>query len=239
MINIVLSCSQQAWNKCLLCKSEQDHTFSICLKVAERLKSYNANVCVLPKITGDEGYTLNEVVRLSNDFIRQNGNTGFHLDVHTDGGYNSSGASGYYMSEAGKAFIIPIWRKLTQITPYVDGIVNLRTLKVLRDTVATAGLIEVSFHDKLDEATWIHNNQDKIADAIVEGLVQGTGIVKNQEIVDEQLKSDLEILASYTNSDGTPLLNKEYWTINTKEGSQPNPLYVAKLIKNLARKIIC
>jgi hypothetical protein len=57
--------------------------------------------------------------------------------------------------------------------------------------------------------------------------------------IDEQLKSDLEILASYTNSDGTPLLNKEYWTINTKENSKPNPLYVAQLIKNLARKIIC
>ena len=234
MINIVLSCSQQAWNKCLLCKSEQDHTFSICLKVAERLKSYNANVCVLPKITGDEGYTLNEVVRLSNDFIRQNGNTGFHLDVHTDGGYASSGASGYYMSEGGKAFIIPVWRELTKITPYTDGIVNLRTLKVLRDTVATAGLIEVSFHDKLDNATFVHENQDDIADAIIRGLVQGTGIVKNQEVVDEQFKGKLEILASYTHTDGSQLLDAKYWYARAMQDSN-----IKYLIEKLSSKIIC
>jgi N-acetylmuramoyl-L-alanine amidase len=61
---------------------------------------------------------------------------------------------------------------------------------------------------------------------------------KPQPKIDEELKNILEILASYSNVDGTPMLNKEYWLSNTIEGSKPNPLFVAQLIKNLSRKII-
>jgi hypothetical protein len=65
------------------------------------------------------------------------------------------------------------------------------------------------------------------------------GMVVPIVVEDAQLKSDIQILSSYTNADGTPMMNAEYWLANTVEGSKPNPLYVAKLIKNLARKIIC
>ena len=56
--------------------------------------------------------------------------------------------------------------------------------------------------------------------------------------IDEELKGIIEILASYTNSDGSPMMNKDYWLANTVAGSSPNPLYVAQLIKNLSKKII-
>jgi N-acetylmuramoyl-L-alanine amidase len=56
--------------------------------------------------------------------------------------------------------------------------------------------------------------------------------------IDEELKNIIEVLSTYTNVDGTPMLNKDYWMLNTVEGSKPNPLFVAKLIKNLSAKII-
>jgi N-acetylmuramoyl-L-alanine amidase len=181
VINIVLSPSQQAWNKCAMGDSEQDHTFLIAQRCAEYLKGYNANVCLIPKQDGTEIETLTKVCNISNEFIRNNGGTGFHLDIHTDGGYVGKGASGFYVSEAGKAFIMQIHKSISRITPWGDGEVYFRNLYVLNNTIAVAGLIEISFHDVLEQAKWIHVNMDSIAMAIVRGMEQTTGIVKIQD----------------------------------------------------------
>lgn len=61
--------------------------------------------------------------------------------------------------------------------------------------------------------------------------------VVNDEI-DQELIDIIEVLSSFTNVDGTPMMNKEYWLKNTKQGSNPDPLFVGQLIKNLSRKII-
>jgi hypothetical protein len=46
----------------------------------------------------------------------------------------------------------------------------------LRNTIAFAGLIEISFHDNVEQAKWIHKNIDSIAQAICKGIIQETGI---------------------------------------------------------------
>lgn len=175
MINIVLSPSQQSWNKCAAGDTEKDHTWEIAKRSADLLRQYKCNVCLIPKIDGDEKYTLNQVVIISNNFIQSFGGNGFHIDIHTDAG-GGKGCSGFYMSDAGKGFITQIWREVSKLTPWGDREVSFRTLKVLMDTVATAGLIELSFHDDLEQAKWIHLNMDALAQAIVKGIVQATGI---------------------------------------------------------------
>jgi N-acetylmuramoyl-L-alanine amidase len=178
MINIVISPSQQSWNKCAQGDSEQDHCYEICKKVVDLLRQYECNVCLVPKMLGSEGNTLGQVVTISNNFIRSFGGKGYHLDVHTDAGYKSSGSSGFYISEAGKGFITQIWREVSNVTPWGDGKILLRNLYVLQNTIAVAGLIELSFHDSPEESKWIHMSMDILAQAIVKGIVGATKIKK-------------------------------------------------------------
>jgi len=178
MINIILSPSQQRWNKCLVCSSEANHCFMIAEKVYEYLRNYNCNVSLIYPIDGDERETLNEVVRISNEFVTNNpAERSFHLDIHTDAGGYAKGASGFYSSDYGKSFIMDIWREVSRLTPWGDGTPTKRdNLFVLNGTKAIAGLIELSFHDNKEEADWIHINIDQLAQAIVRGIVANTGI---------------------------------------------------------------
>jgi len=182
MINIILSASQQSWNPCKAGDTEQDHTHLIAQAMSELLKSYDCNVCLIPKIGGTENETLKKVVDYSNAFVKNNpANLSFHLDIHSDA-YNgkSYGASGYYLSESGKEFIQCVYNALSLITPWADRGISKQNFYVLRGTQAIAGLIEVSFHDEATQAKWIHSNIQQIAQALVNGIVVATGIAKKE-----------------------------------------------------------
>ena len=62
----------------------------------------------------------------------------------------------------------------------MDGGISQRDLYVLRETTAVAGLIELSFHDRLEQAKHIHDNMDLYAQAIVSGLIRACGLIKKQ-----------------------------------------------------------
>jgi hypothetical protein len=203
MINIILSPSQQRWNKCAIdgC-NEQEHTHMIAKKIYDILQGYNCNVCLIPNVYGDELYTLNEVVRISNEFVaaHPDAEKSYHLEIHTDGGYAGTGSRAFYLSDAGKGFITQIWRRISRITPWGDGNVSKRYLYTLVHTTAVAGLLEISFHDKMEEAKWIHISMDMIADQIVRGMEETTGIVKiNKPVVmpDVLNRDNVELVARY------------------------------------------
>ena len=185
MINLVLSASQQKWNKCVMGDTENVHTQVIAYKVGEILKSWTDELNILvigqqvtEQQTGDIS-ALRRVINISNEFIKENGGYGYHLDIHTDAGYAASGASGFYISDAGRRFISPIHRNISEISPWVDqGIRSWQGLLVLNSTIAVAGLIEVAFHDKQEEAEWIHNNVNDIADAIARGIMEALKLQK-------------------------------------------------------------
>jgi N-acetylmuramoyl-L-alanine amidase len=161
--------------------SEEDHTFEICKKTEELLKDYDCNVYVISKdVIGSESDTLNKVVNLSNDFATSKGGQSFHIDVHTDGGYKGKGASGFYFSENGRQFISIIHNEVSRITPWLDGGIAERDLYVLRKTTATAGLVELSFHDIYEQAKHIHENMDLYAQALCRGLVRACGLQKKK-----------------------------------------------------------
>ena len=229
MTNIVLSCSQQKWNQCLVpgC-NEQSHTYAIAEATARILKDFDCNVYVIPKIDGTEAFTLNEVVRRSNDFVSSNPATAsYHLDIHTDGGYDGSGASGFYYSEGGKAFISKMYNELTKITPWTDGGLTERNLMVLRCTNATAGLIEISFHDKQNEASWVHENVFEIANAIVRGIIKATGLTK-MEVKILTIEDAIAKLVEHG-----VISSPDYWVMASKA-----VIHLDTLLINMANKLV-
>lgn len=180
MVNIIISPSQQSWNPCAQGDSEANHCFDISKRVADILRQYDCNICLIPKIPGTEEYTLSQVVTISNNFVRAMGanNPSYHLDIHTDAG-GGKGASAFYVSKGGRGFVTQIWRNLSKLTPWGDGSVSLRNnLYVLNNTIATSGLIELSFHDDMEQAKWMHMNMDAIAQNLCESIVAATGIQK-------------------------------------------------------------
>jgi N-acetylmuramoyl-L-alanine amidase len=184
-INIVISPSQQDRNYTAIgdksADTESELTRLVGVEVVNLLARDNRlNVHLVPDFNlGDDRQNLQTAIDDSNKFIRQNGGKGYHLDLHTDGGYAGHGASAFYVSEAGKGFIAPIFNEMCKLTPWDDMTMTKRNnLAVLNQTIATAGLLEISFHDKVSEAYWVFNNVKAIATAIVNGIYLGIGLAR-------------------------------------------------------------
>jgi hypothetical protein len=174
MINVVIAYSQQKTNKCKMGDTEHDHMYTIAralyyiLSMDKRLNTY----LIPPQNTGSDSGNLKASIKLSNDFIKKNGGKGYHIEIHSDAG-GGKGAVGLYVSETGKRLVLALMDDLPEITPYEhdEGRIRLRTdLGALNQTLAVAGIIEVSFHDKPDEAEWIHKNMIPINVAIAHGF---------------------------------------------------------------------
>lgn len=206
MINIILSPSQQKWNACAMGDSEQDHCFTIGQKVFDYIRNYECKCMLIPPILGSEAHTLNEVVRMSNAFVKDNpAERSFHLDIHTDAGGYAKGSSGFYTSESGKGFIIEVWRQVSALTPWGDGTCTKRdNLAVLNNTLAIAGLIELSFHDNKIESEWVHMNMDQLGKAICAGIVNYAGLKPKVAAVVKDWRYDaLKFAIENKISDGT------------------------------------
>lgn len=177
MINLVIGFSQQKTNVCKMGDTEHDHMYTIAkllyaiLSGDKRLNTY----VVPPQNTGTDNGNLKAAIKLSNDFIRphyKKKEPCFHIELHSDAG-GGTGAVGLYVSEAGKRLASFIMQDLPEITPAPndDNRIRKRTdLGALNQTLAVAGIIEVSFHDRPDEAKWIHENGVSIAVAIAHGF---------------------------------------------------------------------
>lgn len=231
VINIVISPSQQRNNRCEIGDSEQDHMYLIGQKVAEILKQYkDVNLYLIPKLSGDDNSNLAESVRLSNEFIKNNGGQGFHLSLHSDAGAYAKGATGIYFTEAGKAFMIPITKALKDLTPWEDvGLRHRADLYELKKTTAVAGLLEVSFHDNEIEAKWIHDNMSGIARAIVDGIVKALDVRLE---LDMSLDEALKVL-----SNAGIIKSRDYWMNNAIPGGMVDGTYANTMIKNMAVKL--
>lgn len=173
MINFVISPSQQKTNRCIMGDIEQEHMHLIARDLYIILsQDQRLNVYLVPKQDlGNDKDNLKAAVRLSNDFINRNGGKGYHLALHSDAGAYAQGASALYYSQGGLKFLTPIATALTDLTPWPDVGIRQRTdLYELKRTMAIAGLLEVSFHDIKQEGFWIHENHNKIAVRIADGI---------------------------------------------------------------------
>lgn len=196
--NIVISPSQQDSNKTVVKHPTADTEAELTRIIGTAL--YNMinlderlNVCLVPDYNLGDMQNLKEAIKYSNEFIKAHGGEGFHLDIHTDGGYKGSGATGFYKTQNGAAFGKPIFDAITKLTPWEDmSFVKRDNLACLNQTIATAYLQEISFHDKSEEAYWIFNNVNNIANALADGIYKGINLPR-YVVPEYQYKAFMEL----------------------------------------------
>ncbi len=172
MTNLVISPSQQSG-------IEEQLMRPMAQMLYDKIKSDNVpvNLMLIPELPGTDNEALKRAVDYSNEFIRNNGGTGYHLELHADAGNYATGASGLYVSEAGRKFITPIAKRIMDITPWNDvGIKQCTDLYALNQTIAVAGLLEVSFYDDPEEYNWMKSNFDLITETIKYGIYEAVGV---------------------------------------------------------------
>lgn len=220
-INIIISPSQQTENPCKMGDSEANHARKISNLLADLLrKDERFNVYVIPVITGNVPYILNTVCSFSNSFVAQS--TGlqkrisYHIAIHSDA-FNGKafGASAFYYQNGtkGEKMAKSIYSELEKFTPWTDrGCIPRPELAELRNTDAYAVLCELSFHDEITQAKFMHEKADGFAEALMSGIYKGCELsIPKKEIktmYDPKLTVD-EIIKRST-------LNPEAW-INFKE----------------------
>lgn len=136
-------------------------------------------VCSMLKENGIEVFrgrkeqTLTQMVAESNNLA-----VDCHVAIHSNamGADQSGKARGcevwiYKGSIKGRQLAEAIYRNLEAITPTTDrGIKETTTLYEVRETKAPACIIEVAFHDNIQDAEWILNNIRPIAECITKGI---------------------------------------------------------------------
>ena len=112
------------------------------------------------------GKSLSKSVRESNSL-----DVDYHLALHSNAG-GGRGSEGWYTKSSYK-FTKSIIDSLQDVLPYqTRGLKNgQKSLYELKATYASASLIEILFHDDVNQALFIINNQEEIAHAIYEGIV--------------------------------------------------------------------
>lgn len=97
-------------------------------------------------------------------------NVDAHIAIHSNAG-GGRGTEVFYTSDRGKPLASSLYKYAEPLTPTKDrGIKHTDRLYELNRTKAAAALIEVAFHDNRDDAEFILNNMDAIAEAIARGI---------------------------------------------------------------------
>lgn len=174
-MNILISPSQQNG-------VEETLVRPICELLVDKLQDDAlVNADIIPDMPGaTDNARLIAAINWSNQWFETHGgaNSGYHLSIHSDGGYNGSGVSAFYYGEKGKAFVKPIYEAMCAITPWADMALRLRTdLGELKQTIASAALIELSFHDQPAQYQWMKNNADLITETIKNAIYKSLNIL--------------------------------------------------------------
>lgn len=178
---IVISPSQQRGNKCALGDVEQDHCHKIGqLLLARFIADDRFNPYLVPKLTGGtDTDRLISAANMSNDHIRANGGKGYTIALHTDGGYAGSGCSAFYYTEGIPSQWVAeaIHAAISELTSWSDmRSVARPELYELNHAIDQAVLVEMSFHDQMEEAEWIHSNMQMLADTIYTSVCNSLGL---------------------------------------------------------------
>jgi N-acetylmuramoyl-L-alanine amidase len=124
--------------------------------------------------------TLRQAIADSNS-----GNYDLHLAIHSNAsGENSAGknrgAEVYYYpaSAKGKNFADTLAANFSDIYPLPERVrtIPTTTLGELRLTRAPASLIEVAYHDNIDDARWIRENINAIAKNLSKSVAETLGV---------------------------------------------------------------
>lgn len=124
--------------------------------------------------------TLSQVIAQSNA-----GDYGLHLALHSNAASENmsgmlQGPDVYYYAASSEgqraANIIALNLKDIYPNPNLVAVIPNTTLAELRRTRATAVLVEIAYHDNLEDANWIINNINLIARNLVLSITEYFGI---------------------------------------------------------------
>ena len=137
---------------------------------------------IVEKMLRDQGYTvyrnnpnekLSDAVRRSNEVSPD-----IHVALHSNASGEGFSAQGPEIfanrpNTPGDRLANLIYNEIMQIYPDPTkgrGVLHTSSLYEIIRTNAPAVLLEVAFHDNPEDAQWIINNEDQIAQAIVSGI---------------------------------------------------------------------
>jgi len=169
MPKVYLSPSLQPWNMTALGVSEQYLMGQIADAMEPMLQKYG--------ITYNRnriGMTLSQVIAESNT-----GHYDLHVAIHSNASLTAGSENGshhyyFHTSEKGRRFADLLVSNFRKIYPECSK-VEVRAdseLAELRSVRATSAICEVAFHDNMQDARWIHNSVNEIANAITNSIIQ-------------------------------------------------------------------
>lgn len=137
---------------------------------------------IVEQLLKNQGYTvyrnnpnekLSEAVRKSNEI-----GPDIHVALHSNAsgqGYNAQGPEIFANrpNTPGDRLANDIYNEIIAIYPDQNkgrGVLYTSSLYEIIRTNAPAVLLEVAFHDNPEDATWIINNEEEIAQAVVRGI---------------------------------------------------------------------
>ncbi len=175
MPRVYLSPSLQEFNPFINGGSEEE----IMNLIADAMEPY-LNASGIEFVRNSPEMTLGEAIAQSN-----NSNIDFHLAIHSNAAPESiagtrQGPVVYYFSSSqpGREMADLIAENFADIypNPSLIQIMPTVTLRELRRTNAPSALVEVAYHDNLEDANWIKNNIQSIARELSRSLAEYFGI---------------------------------------------------------------
>jgi len=147
----------------------------------DELLKYNSKVIplLISKKTGTEGSILQEVAKDSDNFVKLHSgdlenNKGLHICLHTDADGDpklvSSGITTYFFAAGGMGEKLArnIHRRMLKLFGLPDrGCTARPGLYELKNTIASAVLVEMGFHDEIRDSRLIHSNMQQAANELV------------------------------------------------------------------------
>lgn len=149
-------------------------------KVINELRAMGHTVYDCTVDTGTQSRILSNIVKKCNSH-KVNLDVSIHFNsganrYNIDG--NTCGTEVYVYDNSAMKYAQAVASNISLIGFRNRGVKINKNLKVLRDTIAPAMLIEVCFVDDGDDAQLYRNKINDIAHAIVKGLTQGVAVVK-------------------------------------------------------------
>jgi N-acetylmuramoyl-L-alanine amidase len=178
-------------------------------------------------------WNLSKIVEDSNDK-----NSIIHLAIHSNANIGRSRGCEVYCHRfggEGERLAKLIYDEVSAITPTSDRGVKEgynfygkgKSMYELAKTNAPAALVEVAFHDSVDDANWIMGNIELIGVAIAKSVLKYFGIPFKDAVSD--LDTAIDVLRKYGF-----ITSADYWSQNAIKGKVINGESAAILIKRVA-----
>jgi N-acetylmuramoyl-L-alanine amidase len=190
IMKIYLSPSNQENNKGIgNYGTEEQYCNVIATKVEANLKKYGLEV-----YRNNPKSSLESIVSDSNSL-----NVNLHVAIHTNANNGNSRGCEVYCHRfggEGEKLARKIYSNIAKLTPTADRGVREgynfygqgKHMYELAYTLSPACLIEIAFHDNVDDVMFLLDNQDNIANAISNGILEHVGILSNYILKSDVIK---------------------------------------------------